>query len=86
MKPHTLIADGLSAGYGEATVLDGLDLAIPPERITVIVGANACGKSTLLRTLSRLLPARRGKVLLDGKSIHHLPSRELARTLGLLPQ
>jgi len=86
MKRHTLIADGLSAGYGEATVLDGLDLAIPPEKITVIVGANACGKSTLLRTLSRLLPARRGKVLLDGKSIHHLPSRELARTLGLLPQ
>jgi len=86
MKRHTLIADGLSAGYGEAVVLDGLDLAIPPEKITVIVGANACGKSTLLRTLSRLLPARRGKVLLDGKSIHHLPSRELARTLGLLPQ
>jgi iron complex transport system ATP-binding protein len=86
MKRHTLNADGLSAGYGEATVLDGLDLAIPPEKITVIVGANACGKSTLLRTLSRLLPARRGKVLLDGKSIHHLPSRELARTLGLLPQ
>jgi iron complex transport system ATP-binding protein len=86
MKRHTLNADGLSAGYGEATVLDGLDLAIPPGKITVIVGANACGKSTLLRTLSRLLPARRGKVLLDGKSIHHLPSRELARTLGLLPQ
>ena len=86
MKPHTLIADGLSAGYGEAVVLDGLDLAIPPRKITVIVGANACGKSTLLRTLSRLLPARKGKVLLDGKSIHHLPSRELARTLGLLPQ
>jgi len=86
MKPHTLIADGLSAGYGEATVLDGLDLAIPPGKITVIVGANACGKSTLLRTLSRLLPARKGTVLLDGKSIHNLPSRALARTLGLLPQ
>ena len=86
MKPHTLIADGLSAGYGEATVLDGLDLAIPPEKITVIVGANACGKSTLLRTLSRLLPVRKGTVLLDGKSIHRLPSRALARTLGLLPQ
>jgi len=86
MKPHTLIADGLSAGYGEATVLDGLDLAIPPGKITVIVGANACGKSTLLRTLSRLLPVRKGTVLLDGKSIHRLPSRALARTLGLLPQ
>ena len=86
MTSHTLLASGLSAGYGDAFVLDGLDIAIPPARITVIVGANACGKSTLLRTLSRLLPARRGKVLLDGKSIHHLPSRELARTLGLLPQ
>ena len=86
MKPHTLLATGLSAGYGETRILDGLDLAVPPGRITVIVGANACGKSTLLRTLSRLLPAQRGQVLLDGKSIHRIPSRDLARTLGLLPQ
>ena len=86
MKPHTLLATGLSAGYGESRILDGLDLAVPPGRITVIVGANACGKSTLLRTLSRLLPAQRGQVLLDGKSIHRIPSRDLARTLGLLPQ
>ncbi|GLR51014.1 ABC transporter ATP-binding protein [Shinella yambaruensis] len=86
MKPHTLLANGLSAGYGETLILDGLDLAVPPGRITVIVGANACGKSTLLRTLSRLLPARKGQVLLDGKSIHRIPSRDLARTLGLLPQ
>ncbi|CAK7259896.1 MULTISPECIES: ABC transporter ATP-binding protein [unclassified Shinella] len=86
MKPHTLLASGLSAGYGETLILDGLDLAVPPGRITVIVGANACGKSTLLRTLSRLLPARKGQVLLDGKSIHRIPSRDLARTLGLLPQ
>ncbi|WP_432348930.1 ABC transporter ATP-binding protein (plasmid) [Shinella yambaruensis] len=86
MKPHTLLASDLSAGYGETLILDGLDLAVPPGRITVIVGANACGKSTLLRTLSRLLPARKGQVLLDGKSIHRIPSRDLARTLGLLPQ
>jgi iron complex transport system ATP-binding protein len=86
MKPHTLIANDLSAGYGETLILDGLDLIVPPGRITVIVGANACGKSTLLRTLSRLLPAKKGEVLLDGKSIHRIPSRDLARTLGLLPQ
>ncbi|BCH26711.1 ABC transporter ATP-binding protein [Mesorhizobium sp. L-8-3] len=86
MTSHILTASQLSAGYGDNVVLDGLDLAVPPGRITAIVGANACGKSTLLRTMSRLLSPRRGHVLLDGKSIHRTPSRELARTLGLLPQ
>ncbi|MFC5758189.1 ABC transporter ATP-binding protein [Rhizobium sp. GCM10022189] len=86
MTIHTLAASGLSAGYGEDEILHGLDLAVPPGKITVIVGANACGKSTLLRAMSRLLAPRRGQVLLDGKSIHHTASRELARTLGLLPQ
>ncbi|MDX3974063.1 ABC transporter ATP-binding protein [Shinella sp.] len=86
MTTHSLTATGLSAGYGDSVVLDGLDLAVPPGRISVIVGANACGKSTLLRTMSRLLSPQRGQVLLDGKSIHRIPPRELARTLGLLPQ
>ncbi|WP_442915348.1 ABC transporter ATP-binding protein [Marinobacter sp. OP 3.4] len=83
---HHLVVEDLSAGYGERTILDGLDLDIAPGRITSIVGANACGKSTLLRTLSRLLAPSRGQVLLDGKSVHRIPTRELARTLGLLPQ
>ncbi len=86
MTIHTLAATGLSAGYGEDEILHGLDLAVPPGKITVIVGANACGKSTLLRSMSRLLSPREGQVLLDGKSIHRTPPRELARTLGLLPQ
>ena len=86
MTTHSLTATGLSAGYGDSVVLDGLDLAVPPGRISVIVGANACGKSTLLRTMSRLISPQRGHVLLDGKSIHRIPPRELARTLGLLPQ
>lgn len=86
MTSHILTMNQLSAGYGDNVILDGLDLAVPPGKITVIVGANACGKSTLLRTMSRLLSPRRGHVLLDGKSIHRTPSRELARTLGLLPQ
>jgi iron complex transport system ATP-binding protein len=76
----------LSAGYGETEILHGLDLDVPPGAITVIVGANASGKSTLLRAMSRLLTPRRGQVLLDGKSIHRTPTRELARIVGLLPQ
>jgi len=83
---HLLVASGLSAGYDNAEILHRLDLTIPPGKITVIVGANACGKSTFLRTLSRLISPSQGQVLLDGKSIHRTPSRDLARTLGLLPQ
>jgi iron complex transport system ATP-binding protein len=86
MTAHSLTVEQLSAGYGDTVILEGLDLAVPPGRITVIVGANACGKSTLLRAMSRLLLPKRGHVLLDGKSIHRTPPRELARTLGLLPQ
>ncbi|TYP90664.1 ABC transporter ATP-binding protein [Blastococcus xanthinilyticus] len=83
---HTLAAEKLTLGYGERTVIEDLDLVVPPGRITAIVGANACGKSTLLRAMTRLLAPRSGQVLLDGKAVHRLPAKELARTLGLLPQ
>ena len=86
MTGHLLVASGLSAGYDNKDILHGLDLEVPPGKITVIVGANACGKSTFLRTLARLISPSQGQVLLDGKSIHRIPSRDLARTLGLLPQ
>jgi iron complex transport system ATP-binding protein len=83
---HTLQVEGVTLGYGDRVVVDGLSLAVPPGRITAIVGANACGKSTLLRAMSRLLAPREGHVLLDGKALHRLPTKEVARTLGLLPQ
>ena len=86
MTGHLLVASGLSAGYDNKDILHGLDLEVPPGKITVIVGANACGKSTFLRTLARLISPSQGQVLLDSKSIHRIPSRDLARTLGLLPQ
>ncbi|MER7459807.1 ABC transporter ATP-binding protein [Micromonospora sp. NPDC126480] len=76
----------LVAGYDERTVLDGLDLDLPRDAFTVIVGPNACGKSTLLRTMARLLAPRRGTVLLDGAAIRDLPTREVARRLAVLPQ
>ncbi|MGW6458788.1 ABC transporter ATP-binding protein [Streptomyces sp. NPDC055078] len=83
---HSLAAERLTLGYGDRTVIESLDLAVPPGRITAIVGANACGKSTLLRSMSRLLTPRSGRVVLDGKEVHRLPAKKLARTLGLLPQ
>jgi iron complex transport system ATP-binding protein len=83
---HELSATGLSLGYDGTRIVDGLDLAIQPGAITVIVGANASGKSTLLRGLARLLPPQAGTVTLDGRDIAGLPSRQVATILGLLPQ
>lgn len=83
---HRLEVEGLTLGYRDLTVIESLDLIVPPGEVTAIVGANACGKSTLLRSLSRLLAPRAGRVLLDGTQVHRLPAKELARTLGLLPQ
>ncbi|MBL7501538.1 ABC transporter ATP-binding protein [Frankia sp. CNm7] len=81
-----LAASGLRLGYDDRVVVDGLDLVVPPGRISVIVGANACGKSTLLRALGRLLNPRAGTVTLDGKAIRSMPTRQVARRLGILPQ
>ena len=86
MSDAPLRAEGLTVGYDDAAVVERLDLDIPNERITAVVGANGCGKSTLLRALARLIRPREGTVLLDGQAIRELPSREVARRLGMLPQ
>ncbi|WP_400993822.1 ABC transporter ATP-binding protein [Agromyces sp. GXQ0307] len=81
-----LVAEGVSLGYDGRRVIDDLDLAIPPGRITAIVGPNACGKSTLLRGLARLHPLEAGRVVLDGRDVARMPRRALARRVGVLPQ
>ena len=81
-----LRASDLSLAYDDVPVVSDLDLVVPPGRITAIVGANACGKSTLLRALARLLAPRHGAVHLDGRALRSIPTRELAQRLGILPQ
>jgi iron complex transport system ATP-binding protein len=81
-----LASHAVTLGYGDRTVVRDLSVALPEGRITVIVGANAGGKSTLLRSLARLLRPSAGQVVLDGRDIHEIPTRQLARSLGLLPQ
>ncbi|MER7669301.1 ABC transporter ATP-binding protein [Kitasatospora sp. NPDC096128] len=84
--PHRLEARGLTLAYEARTVVEGLDVGIPDGRVTVIVGPNACGKSTLLRALGRLLKPVRGAVLLDGEELARIPTKRIAQRLGLLPQ
>ncbi|WP_308050654.1 ABC transporter ATP-binding protein [Streptomyces sp. TRM72054] len=81
-----LRAEGLRLAYDDRVVVENLDVVIPSGRITAIVGANACGKSTLLRALARLLTPKSGAVYLDGRSVHSTPTRALAQRLGILPQ
>ena len=66
VPPPELRVRGLGHAFGPRTVLEGVDLTVLPGKITVIVGANASGKSTLLRAMSRLLTPKSGRVLLDG--------------------
>jgi iron complex transport system ATP-binding protein len=82
-----LRAHGLTLGYrADRIVVQHLDLDLPAGAVSVILGANGSGKSTLLRALSRLLVPRHGTVLLDGRSVHAMRSRDVARRLGVLPQ
>ena len=85
-NPARLSAGELSLGYGGAPIVENLSVNLPAGKVTIIVGANACGKSTLLRGLARLLKPTSGVVHLDGEDIHKVPTREIARKLGILPQ
>lgn len=81
-----LTADNVTLGYDQRVIAENLSVEIPDHSFTVIVGPNACGKSTLLRALARMLKPTAGRVLLDGQAIGSLPAKKVARTLGLLPQ
>ena len=82
-KVHT---ESITLGYEETLVIKDLSTNVPAGEITSIVGPNGCGKSTLLRSLARLMKPRGGAVYLDGDAIAKLPTREVARRLGILPQ
>lgn len=81
-----LQAHNIVVGYGADPILDGLNVDVLDGEFTVIVGPNACGKSTLLRSLARILPVQSGEVTLDGKNVQSYPPKAVARQLGLLPQ
>ncbi|MGE3618846.1 MAG: ABC transporter ATP-binding protein [Acidimicrobiia bacterium] len=81
-----LRADGVTLAYDQRVIAEGLSLGVEEGSFTMVVGPNACGKSTLLRALARLLAPTTGQVVLDGKAISEYPTKEVARRLGLLPQ
>ncbi len=78
--------DHLTLAYDHTVIINAIEACIPSGQITALVGPNGCGKSTLLRGLARLLTPKGGAAYLDGKAVHRMPTRELAKHLGILPQ
>lgn len=83
---NRLAANEISLAYDVTSITKNLNLSVADGKITTIIGPNACGKSTVLRALARLLKPSSGQVILDGHDIAHWPTKGVARKLGLLPQ
>lgn len=81
-----LQTESLTLSYGQDKVIDELSIRIPKGEITVLIGANGCGKSTLLRSMARLMKPESGSVMLDGKKISKLSTRNIAKEMAILPQ
>lgn len=81
-----LVGSGLHLSYESVVVAENLNVEIPRGKLTMIIGPNGCGKSTMLKALARMLKPAQGTVLLDGDDIHRSPTKAIAQRLGLLPQ
>jgi len=83
---NSISIESLSLGYNDTLIIENLDLEIPKGEITVFIGGNGCGKSTLLRSIARLLKPKSGAIILNGKELTSLASKEIAKQLAILPQ
>ena len=75
----------IEAGYGRRPVLTDVSFALGGGTLTALLGANGCGKTTLLKVLCRQLPYA-GDCMLTGQALHTLSVRELARQISYIPQ
>ncbi|NLG72559.1 MAG: heme ABC transporter ATP-binding protein [Chloroflexi bacterium] len=81
-----LEVQSLSVAYGSKIVLTDVSLSVSPGEVLSLIGPNGSGKSTLIRSISGVLPARTGRILMDGQDIVRLPARERARFISVVPQ
>lgn len=86
MTTTGLATNKLRVGYGTEPVLSDFDFTVPEGRFTAVIGPNGCGKSTLVKSLSRVLTTEPGMVSLEGKPVQKLRPKLLAQRIALLPQ
>jgi len=83
---NRLFTEKLHIAYDNRLIVEDLNLVIPEGKITALVGANGSGKSTILKTMARIMKPQKGTVILDGRSLHRQSTREVAKQLAILPQ
>lgn len=76
----------LDIAYDDTLIVRELNMQIPEGKITSIIGANGCGKSTILKAVGRILKPKKGVVHLSGQDISKLPTKEIAKKMAILPQ
>lgn len=76
----------LDIAYDDTLIVNELNMQIPEGKITSIIGANGCGKSTILKAVGRILKPKKGVVHLSGQDISKLPTKEIAKKMAILPQ
>ncbi|APC78458.1 TPA: ABC transporter ATP-binding protein [Clostridium botulinum] len=82
----SITTTNLAIAYEDKLIVDGLNMNIPKEKITTIIGPNGCGKSTVLKTVGRILKPKEGLVYLNGDDIRNLSTKEVAQKMAILPQ
>ena len=80
---NLLLLKGVEAGYDNRLVLQGIDMRLDEGEIVALLGTNGAGKSTLLKSISGIVEADRGAIVLDGRDITHAPPNEIA-ALGIV--
>ncbi|ACA43383.1 ABC transporter ATP-binding protein [Clostridium botulinum] len=83
---NSITTTNLAIAYEDKLIVDGLNMNIPKGKITTIIGPNGCGKSTVLKTVGRILKPKEGLVYLNGDDIRNLSTKEVAQKMAILPQ
>jgi len=87
MSSTMLHAQGITAAYGDAQALFGIDFSMQAGEIVALIGANGAGKSTFLKTLTGLLPVKSGSLTFDGQSLNQIDAGDIVKLgLAMVPE